>query len=67
MASVDDDFEYYIKFPPSRRASAAGSDESDKLFIQDENKKLPVIVLLGWAGCQDKYLCKYSAMYEERG
>ncbi|CAK9825404.1 Transmembrane protein 53 [Anthophora retusa] len=26
----------------------------------------PVIVLLGWAGCQDKYLAKYSAIYEEK-
>jgi hypothetical protein len=24
-------------------------------------------MLLGWAGCQDKYLSKYSAIYEERG
>jgi hypothetical protein len=26
-----------------------------------------VVMLLGWAGCQDKYLSKYSAIYEERG
>ncbi|KAF4519894.1 hypothetical protein B566_EDAN008269, partial [Ephemera danica] len=66
MASVDDDFEYYIKFPPSRRTSNVDSEEWSR-FTGDENKKLPVIVLLGWAGCQDKYLCKYSAIYEERG
>ncbi|NWI99570.1 TM53B protein, partial [Crypturellus undulatus] len=27
----------------------------------------PVVVLLGWAGCQDRYLAKYSAIYSQRG
>ncbi|NXI70113.1 TM53B protein, partial [Anseranas semipalmata] len=27
----------------------------------------PVVVLLGWAGCQDKYLAKYSAIYSQKG
>ncbi|NXX86169.1 TM53B protein, partial [Urocolius indicus] len=27
----------------------------------------PVVILLGWAGCQDKYLAKYSAIYAQKG
>ncbi|NXO85604.1 TM53B protein, partial [Sitta europaea] len=27
----------------------------------------PVVILLGWAGCQDKYLAKYSAVYSQKG
>jgi hypothetical protein len=26
-----------------------------------------VILLFGWAGCQDRYLAKYSQIYEDRG
>lgn len=29
--------------------------------------KTPVVLLLGWLGCQDKHLKKYSKIYEERG
>lgn len=28
---------------------------------------VPVVLLLGWAGCQDKYLQKYSKIYEDKG
>ncbi|ELW62155.1 Transmembrane protein 53 [Tupaia chinensis] len=27
----------------------------------------PVVILLGWGGCRDKYLAKYSAIYHKRG
>lgn len=29
--------------------------------------KTPVVLLLGWFGCQDKHLQKYSKIYEDRG
>lgn len=29
--------------------------------------RIPVILLLGWAGCQDKFLKKYSKIYEDKG
>ncbi|XP_050302237.1 transmembrane protein 53 isoform X2 [Anthonomus grandis grandis] len=29
--------------------------------------KLPVVILFGWAGSKDKYLSKYSQVYEEKG
>lgn len=25
-----------------------------------------MVILLGWAGCQDKYLAKYSAIYSQK-
>ncbi|NWS71881.1 TM53B protein, partial [Crotophaga sulcirostris] len=27
----------------------------------------PVVILLGWAGCQDRYLAKYSTIYSQKG
>jgi hypothetical protein len=64
---ADDDLEYYIKFPsPSPKDSTPTSETEEFVFVYDEDK-LPVVMLLGWAGCQDKYLSKYSAIYEERG
>uniref|UniRef100_A0A8C3TJP0 Transmembrane protein 53 n=1 Tax=Catharus ustulatus TaxID=91951 RepID=A0A8C3TJP0_CATUS len=30
-------------------------------------ERQPVVILLGWAGCQDKYLAKYSAIYSQKG
>ncbi|CAG5085403.1 Similar to TMEM53: Transmembrane protein 53 (Bos taurus) [Cotesia congregata] len=47
------------------KKNVAELSRDDFVFIYEDNKK-PVIVLLGWAGCQDKYLAKYSAIYEER-
>ncbi|KAL0277325.1 UNVERIFIED_CONTAM: hypothetical protein PYX00_004663 [Menopon gallinae] len=68
MANVpDDDMEYYIKFPASSPKELAGNSENDEFTFVYHEDKLPVIVLLGWAGCQDKYLSKYSAIYEQRG
>lgn len=42
--------------------------ESDYVFVVNgETSNIPIVLLLGWAGCQDKYLVKYSQIYEERG
>ncbi|KAJ8680364.1 hypothetical protein QAD02_016151 [Eretmocerus hayati] len=38
----------------------------DFVFVFQERSR-PLVVLLGWAGCNDKYLAKYSAIYESRG
>ncbi|XP_030377077.1 transmembrane protein 53 [Scaptodrosophila lebanonensis] len=56
-----DSLEYFIKFP---KPIAEG--ESDFVFVNEENN-VPIVMLLGWAGCQDRYLMKYSKIYEERG
>ncbi|XP_022906425.2 transmembrane protein 53 [Onthophagus taurus] len=66
MAELDN-LEYYIKFPnPNYNYTQTTNGDSDFVFVIDENK-VPVILLFGWAGCQDKYLSKYSQIYEERG
>ncbi|XP_046415115.1 transmembrane protein 53 [Neodiprion virginianus] len=71
--SEQDDLEYYIKFPtpypPAPKDPSSGNTAAEPheefVFVYDEDK-LPVVILLGWAGCQDKYLAKYSAIYEEK-
>ncbi|XP_036410682.1 transmembrane protein 53 [Megalops cyprinoides] len=32
-----------------------------------QGSKEPVVMLLGWAGCKDKHLSKYSSIYNEQG
>ena len=58
----DDDIEYDITFP-----SPTGPEEDieDEYVIEGEVKE-PVVILLGWAGCQEKHLQKYCQIYEER-
>lgn len=65
--SRDDSLEYFIKFPtPNFRHDTDGGGESDYVFVYNETN-VPIVILLGWAGCQDKYLMKYSRIYEDRG
>lgn len=33
---------------------------------KEARKRLPVVILLGWGGCRDKNLAKYSAIYHKR-
>lgn len=42
-------------------------DNNEIELVFDERENTPIVLLLGWAGCQDKYLQKYSKIYEERG
>ncbi|CAG9772329.1 unnamed protein product [Ceutorhynchus assimilis] len=64
--SCPDSLEYYITFPNPNFNYQQNNGESDFVFVVNE-KKLPVILLFGWAGCKDKYLAKYSQIYEEKG
>lgn len=63
-----DSLEYFIKFPSPNFRNGPGSStpESDYVFVYNETN-VPIVLLLGWAGCQDKYLMKYSKIYEDRG
>lgn len=61
MADLDN-LEYYIKFPSPGQQYG----DNDFVFVVDE-EKVPIVLLFGWAGCQDKYLSKYSQIYEDRG
>lgn len=65
MADLDN-LEYYIKFPNPNFNYNQNNGDNDFVFVVNEDK-IPVILLFGWAGCQDKYLSKYSQMYEEKG
>ena len=67
-----EEIKYRLTFPGGRpdadehqQQRAASSGPEDFVFVYEEEKR-PLVVLLGWAGCQDKYLAKYSAIYEER-
>jgi len=56
----------FPSFPPSPRDPAlTASGQEEFVFVYEEDKR-PVVILLGWAGCQDRYLAKYSAIYEEK-
>lgn len=48
-------------------SSATYEETEDAMFMYNETNNVPVVLLLGWAGCQDKYLMKYSKIYEDRG
>ena len=39
------------------------SDDSAGL---NYDKDVPVVILLGWAGCQKRHLKKYSYIYEKK-
>lgn len=66
-----DSLEYFIKFPPPISAidqvyAPNECAECDFNFATDDSVT-PIVLLLGWAGCQDRYLMKYSKIYEDRG
>jgi len=41
------------------------SDGDDSTELKYENN-VPVMILLGWTGCQQRHLKKYSAIYEKK-
>lgn len=53
---ADEEMDYNIVFPD------AGTSERHW-----QGTKEPVVILLGWAGCKDKHLSKYSSIYNEQG
>lgn len=64
LLSREDSLEYFIKFPVRNDDYAV--IESEYSFVYNE-ANVPIVLLLGWAGCQDRYLMKYSKIYEDRG
>lgn len=74
----DDILEYHIKFPTcdfshmelnkhkDEVMPSAKANDNDYVMVNNEFQT-PVVLLLGWAGCQDRYLMKYSRIYEDRG
>lgn len=55
------EFDYVVTYPNNE----AQINPTQRLQILD--KKVPVVVLFGWAHCQDKHLAKYSKIYEDKG
>jgi hypothetical protein len=49
-----------FKFEPSKLEGASSKNSTDY-------KRIPVILLLGWAGCIDKHLSKYHQIYHNLG
>lgn len=65
-----DTLEYIIKFPTFRNeqtSAAMEQQETDDFVFVYNDTNVPIVMLLGWAGCQDRYLMKYSKIYEDRG
>ena len=68
MATGDeeiDDLEYHVTFP----APTPSNDcESELELIQNVlRKKETAVMVIGWMGCKDQYLAKYSKIYEDIG
>lgn len=61
----EDNLEYYITFP-NPNFDYKNQNGDDFVFLIDE-EKVPVVILFGWAGAEDKYLSVYSKIYEEKG
>lgn len=82
MASGDDGeegprdgdcIEYYLKFPtpsselPEHPSSLTNSSVVDDFVLVHNEARPPAVILLGWAGCQDKHLAKYGSIYNDKG
>ncbi|KAK2539786.1 Tmem53, partial [Columba guinea] len=44
-----------------------GASGGESGSAESSAEREPVVILLGWAGCRDKYLAKYSAIYSQKG
>ena len=68
----EDDLEFHITFPSPTSSITDGKTTPDAagqgefVFVSRGDPE-PVVFLLGWAGCIDKHLSKYSKIYEDFG
>ena len=63
---ADEELDYRITFP-----SPLGKDYSDEEGEEEEfgdglDQPEPVVILLGWLGCQEKHLTKYAAIWDQK-
>ncbi|KAL8622436.1 hypothetical protein ACOMHN_034101 [Nucella lapillus] len=62
-------FTYSVQFPETG-SSNEEEDEKNSFEVIHKSEAVdltPVVVLLGWAGCQEKHLRKYTPIYEKKG
>ncbi|XP_071800244.1 transmembrane protein 53-like [Asterias amurensis] len=65
MADAEsEDLEYHVTFPTA--ISAAEGNENGG-GTSELDRREPVVILLGWVGCEDRHLGKYSAIYHSLG
>ena len=62
MAAVKYDIDYRVTFPSNNLLEENCVEYGPSV----NEKKEPVVILLGWAGCKDHHLAKYSSIYEKR-
>uniref|UniRef100_G1TP71 Transmembrane protein 53 n=1 Tax=Oryctolagus cuniculus TaxID=9986 RepID=G1TP71_RABIT len=62
MASAE--LDYTIEIPDQPFWSQKNSSSQAG---KEAGTRQPVVILLGWGGCKDKNLAKYSAIYHKRG
>ncbi|XP_058986053.1 transmembrane protein 53 [Musca domestica] len=73
IVKPNDTLEYIIKFPTPQYRNEQNNGfeqtagEADDFVFVYNDTHVPIVMLLGWAGCQDRYLMKYSKIYEDRG
>lgn len=68
QVSEADDLDYHITFPSPLPPDSTDDIDEDEL---EEPAALvetiePVVILLGWMGCQDKHLIKFSDFYGKK-
>lgn len=66
-----EDIEYHITFPspPAEESKESLDDIADVDEAGDDEplRREPVVILLGWLGCDDKHLTKYGQIYQQKG
>ncbi|CAG7733902.1 unnamed protein product [Allacma fusca] len=66
----DMDLDFHVEFPTPGESGAnliwPVTDGKEEIKSSDEEKSV-LVVLIGWAGAQDKHLAKYSDIYLKRG
>ncbi len=60
----EEELEYSITFPSP--LSKDYSDEEEEETTDALEQLEPVVILLGWLGCQEKHLAKYASIWDQR-